>query len=111
MDPELDDLNNFAIKNCLESCLLASPALMMPSASSSQPTTSPLSSSPPGFERNVREETNHITESSSNEEVDEEDQDISRMVLTSELKELPPLILSEYFSAKVTVRSKMAILK
>ncbi|GMN54912.1 hypothetical protein TIFTF001_024019 [Ficus carica] len=83
----------------------------MPSASSSQPTTSLLSSSPPGFERTVREETNHITESSSNEEVDEEDQDISRMVLTSELKELPPLILSEYFSAKVTVRSKMAILK
>ncbi|GMN72150.1 hypothetical protein TIFTF001_051944 [Ficus carica] len=75
-----------------KSCLLASPALMMPSASSLQSTTSPLSSSPPGFGRNVRE-------------------DISRMVLTSELKELPPLILSEYFSAKVTVRSKMAILK
>ncbi|GMN19132.1 hypothetical protein TIFTF001_048582, partial [Ficus carica] len=52
-----------------------------------------------------------LQKSSSNKEVDEEDQDISRMVLTSELKELPPLILSEYFSAKVTVRSKMTILK
>ncbi|GMN58449.1 hypothetical protein TIFTF001_027543 [Ficus carica] len=56
-------------------------------------------------------ETNEITENLSNEEVDEEDHDMSRMVLTSELKELPPLILSEYFSAKVTVRSKMAILE
>ena len=33
------------------------------------------------------------------------------MVLRSELQELPPPILSEYFSAKVTVRSKMAILE
>ncbi|GMN71160.1 hypothetical protein TIFTF001_052630, partial [Ficus carica] len=38
-----------------ESCLPSSPPLMLPSASSSQPTTSPLSSSPPGFGRNVRE--------------------------------------------------------
>ena len=48
---------------------------------------------------------------SSNEEVDDEEPDMSRMVLTSEIKELPPLILAEYFSAKVTIRSKMAILE
>ncbi|GMN51340.1 hypothetical protein TIFTF001_020493 [Ficus carica] len=56
-------------------------------------------------------ETNGSTENSSDEEVDKEDYDISRMVLTSKLHELPPLILSEYFSAKVTVRSKMTILE
>ncbi|GMN60429.1 hypothetical protein TIFTF001_029528 [Ficus carica] len=33
------------------------------------------------------------------------------MVLTSELQELPPLILFEYFSAKVIVRSIMTILE
>ncbi|GMN64249.1 hypothetical protein TIFTF001_033339 [Ficus carica] len=50
-------------------------------------------------------------ENSSDEEVDKEDHDVSRTVLTSELQELSPLILSEYFSAKVTVRSRMTILK
>ncbi|GMN20139.1 hypothetical protein TIFTF001_050006 [Ficus carica] len=48
-------------------------------------------------------ETNGSTENSSDEEADKEDHDISRMILTSDLQELPPLILSEYFSAKVTV--------
>ncbi|GMN53204.1 hypothetical protein TIFTF001_022337 [Ficus carica] len=57
------------------------------------------------------EETNGSTENSSDEKVDKEDRDISRMVLTSELQELPPLILSEYFSVKVTVQSKMTILE
>ncbi|GMN59347.1 hypothetical protein TIFTF001_028440 [Ficus carica] len=56
-------------------------------------------------------ETNEMNINSSNEEVDEEEPDMSRMVLTSEIKELPPLILAEYFSAKVTIRSKMAILE
>ncbi|GMN48537.1 hypothetical protein TIFTF001_017698 [Ficus carica] len=56
-------------------------------------------------------ETNGIIENSNDEEVDKEDHDVSRTVLTSELQELPPLILSEYFSAKVTVRSRVTILK
>ncbi|GMN31830.1 hypothetical protein TIFTF001_049722 [Ficus carica] len=94
-----------------ESDVPSSPPLIMPSASSSQATTSLLSSSPPGFGRNDREETNEMNINSSNEEVDEEEPDMSRMVLTSEIKELPPLILAEYFSAKVTIRSKMAILE
>ncbi|GMN53234.1 hypothetical protein TIFTF001_022375 [Ficus carica] len=94
-----------------ESDVPSLPPLIMPSASSSQATTSLLSSSPPGFGRNDREETNEMNINSSNEEVDEEEPDMSRMVLTSEIKELPPLILAEYFSAKVTIRSKMAILE
>ncbi|GMN54594.1 hypothetical protein TIFTF001_023728 [Ficus carica] len=94
-----------------ESDVPSSPPLIMSSASSSQATTSLLSSSPPGFGRNDREETNEMNINSSNEEVDEEEPDMSRMVLTSEIKELPPLILAEYFSAKVTIRSKMAILE
>ncbi|GMN40567.1 hypothetical protein TIFTF001_009793 [Ficus carica] len=114
-----------------ESCLPSLPPLMLSLASSLQPNTSPLPSPPPGFGENVGQEsieniedsredegdevdtkeTNGSTENSSNEEVDKEDHDISRMVLTSELQELPPLILSEYFSAKVIVRSKMTILE
>ncbi|GMN73395.1 hypothetical protein TIFTF001_052170 [Ficus carica] len=78
-----------------ESDVPSSPPLIMPSASSSQATTSLLSSSPPGFGRNDREETNEMNINSSNEEVDEEEPDMSRMVLTSEIKELPPLILAE----------------
>ncbi|GMN60362.1 hypothetical protein TIFTF001_029461 [Ficus carica] len=91
---------------------------MLLPASSSQPTTSPLSSPPSGFGENVgQESTENIEDSREDEgdevdaEVDKEDHDISRMVLTSELQELPPLILSKYFSAQVTVRSKMAILE
>ncbi|GMN47876.1 hypothetical protein TIFTF001_017055, partial [Ficus carica] len=49
-------------------------------------------------------------ENSSDEEVDKEDHEVSRTVLTSELRDSPPLILSEYFSAKVIVRLRMTIL-
>ncbi|GMN45078.1 hypothetical protein TIFTF001_014267 [Ficus carica] len=100
------------------SCLPSMLPLMPPPSSSPQPTTSPLPSPPLGFGENVRqesteniedlredegdEEINGSIENSSDEEVDKEDHDVSRMILTSELQELPPLILSEYFSAKVT---------
>ncbi|GMN51325.1 hypothetical protein TIFTF001_020483 [Ficus carica] len=77
-----------------ESCIPLSPPLMLPPSSSPQPTTSPLPSPPPGFGENVRLETNWSIENSSDDEIDKEDHDISRMVLTSELQELPSLILS-----------------
>ncbi|GMN35132.1 hypothetical protein TIFTF001_042173 [Ficus carica] len=56
-------------------------------------------------------ETNLSKKNSSDEEVDKEDHDVSRTVFTLDLQELPLLILSEYFSAKVLVRSRMTILK
>ncbi|GMN59697.1 hypothetical protein TIFTF001_028787 [Ficus carica] len=88
-----------------ESCLSSSLPLMLSSALSPQPATSPLPSPPPGFGENVghesteniedsrdgesdkvdTEETNGSTENSSDEEVVKEDHDVSRMVLTSEL--------------------------